>query len=93
MLVAKVFYTKMAGSTIILNSGTYCTPYKVTNLTKRHFCSYCVYFLGQYGIPRPWYFPFQKSYWCDVASNTVEVDAVGNQQRPSETARRTNWVC
>lgn len=20
-------------------------------------------FLGQYGIPRPWYFPFTKSYW------------------------------
>lgn len=20
--------------------------------------------LGQYGIPRPWYFPFTKSYWC-----------------------------
>lgn len=19
--------------------------------------------LGQYGIPRPWYFPFTKSYW------------------------------
>uniref|UniRef100_A0A674DFE8 P-type phospholipid transporter n=1 Tax=Salmo trutta TaxID=8032 RepID=A0A674DFE8_SALTR len=21
-------------------------------------------FPGQYGIPRPWYFPFTKSYWC-----------------------------
>ncbi|KAL8202962.1 UNVERIFIED_CONTAM: ATP-binding cassette sub- A member 1 [Gekko kuhli] len=21
-------------------------------------------FPGQYGIPRPWYFPFLKSYWC-----------------------------
>ncbi|XP_066471023.1 phospholipid-transporting ATPase ABCA1 [Tiliqua scincoides] len=21
-------------------------------------------FPGQYGIPRPWYFPFMKSYWC-----------------------------
>uniref|UniRef100_A0A8C7RUZ8 P-type phospholipid transporter n=1 Tax=Oncorhynchus mykiss TaxID=8022 RepID=A0A8C7RUZ8_ONCMY len=21
-------------------------------------------FPGQYGIPRPWYFPFAKSYWC-----------------------------
>lgn len=19
---------------------------------------------GQYGIPRPWYFPLTKSYWC-----------------------------
>ena len=22
--------------------------------------------LGQYGVPRPWYFPFQKSYWAGV---------------------------
>lgn len=22
-----------------------------------------LFFLGQYGIPRPWYFPFTKSYW------------------------------
>lgn len=21
-------------------------------------------FPGQYGVPRPWYFPFTKSYWC-----------------------------
>nr|XP_033770847.1 phospholipid-transporting ATPase ABCA1-like [Geotrypetes seraphini] len=36
----------------------------------------CLYFLltwyienvfpGQYGIPRPWYFPFSRSYWCRV---------------------------
>ncbi|XP_062517639.1 phospholipid-transporting ATPase ABCA1-like, partial [Corticium candelabrum] len=23
-------------------------------------------FPGQYGVPRPWYFPFQKSYWAGV---------------------------
>lgn len=23
-----------------------------------------IYNLGQYGIPRPYYFPFTKSYWC-----------------------------
>ena len=21
-------------------------------------------YLGQYGIPKPWYFMFQPSYWC-----------------------------
>ncbi|XP_057710932.1 phospholipid-transporting ATPase ABCA1-like isoform X1 [Corythoichthys intestinalis] len=25
-------------------------------------------FPGQYGIPRPWYFPFTASYWCGSAS-------------------------
>ncbi|XP_004066316.1 ATP-binding cassette sub-family A member 1 isoform X1 [Oryzias latipes] len=26
-------------------------------------------FPGQYGIPRPWYFPFTKSYWCGEKEN------------------------
>ncbi|XP_061489186.1 phospholipid-transporting ATPase ABCA1 isoform X2 [Rhineura floridana] len=30
---------------------------------------------GQYGIPRPWYFPFMKSYWCGEES--------GERQLPS----------
>uniref|UniRef100_A0AAQ4PPC1 P-type phospholipid transporter n=1 Tax=Gasterosteus aculeatus aculeatus TaxID=481459 RepID=A0AAQ4PPC1_GASAC len=30
-------------------------------------------FPGQYGIPRPWYFPFTASYWCGTAS-TVAID-------------------
>lgn len=25
---------------------------------------------GQYGIPRPWYFPFTKTYWCGEEENT-----------------------
>lgn len=24
---------------------------------------------GQYGIPRPWYFPFTKTYWCGEKEN------------------------
>nr|XP_046235853.1 phospholipid-transporting ATPase ABCA1-like isoform X1 [Scatophagus argus] len=27
-------------------------------------------FPGQYGIPKPWYFPFTSSYWCGTASAT-----------------------
>ncbi|XP_060886982.1 phospholipid-transporting ATPase ABCA1-like [Labrus mixtus] len=27
-------------------------------------------FPGQYGIPKPWYFPFTSSYWCGTASVT-----------------------
>ncbi|XP_078575167.1 phospholipid-transporting ATPase ABCA1-like isoform X1 [Branchiostoma floridae x Branchiostoma japonicum] len=26
-------------------------------------------FPGQYGVPRPWYFPIMKSYWCSSDSN------------------------
>ncbi|KAL9951119.1 hypothetical protein ACROYT_G043723 [Oculina patagonica] len=44
---------------------------------------------GQYGIPRPWYFPFQKSYWFEVANKKVlEVDASGNERRSSQSAGR-----
>lgn len=36
---------------------------------------------GQYGIPRPWYFPFQKSYWCETTSkNVVESHVPGDQE-------------
>ncbi|XP_070598469.1 phospholipid-transporting ATPase ABCA1 isoform X2 [Erythrolamprus reginae] len=35
-------------------------------------------FPGQYGIPRPWYFPFMKSYWCGEES--------GEQWLPSHAA-------
>lgn len=24
---------------------------------------------GQYGIPRPWYFPFTRTYWCGEKEN------------------------
>uniref|UniRef100_A0AAQ6A9B3 ABC transporter domain-containing protein n=1 Tax=Amphiprion ocellaris TaxID=80972 RepID=A0AAQ6A9B3_AMPOC len=29
-------------------------------------------FPGQYGIPKPWYFPFTKSYWCGTIPVTDE---------------------
>uniref|UniRef100_A0A3B4Y390 P-type phospholipid transporter n=1 Tax=Seriola lalandi dorsalis TaxID=1841481 RepID=A0A3B4Y390_SERLL len=38
-------------------------------------------FPGQYGIPRPWYFPFTKSYWFgekDGKSNKVPLTRRGN---------------
>uniref|UniRef100_A0A3Q2Q6M2 ATP-binding cassette sub-family A member 1-like n=1 Tax=Fundulus heteroclitus TaxID=8078 RepID=A0A3Q2Q6M2_FUNHE len=27
-------------------------------------------FPGQYGIPKPWYFPFTSSYWCGMTATT-----------------------
>lgn len=35
---------------------------------------------GQYGIPRPWYFPFTKSYWFgeDGKSSKVPLNRKGN---------------
>ncbi|XP_029283093.1 phospholipid-transporting ATPase ABCA1b isoform X2 [Cottoperca gobio] len=40
-------------------------------------------FPGQYGIPRLWYFPFTKSYWCgekDGKSNKVPLSGKGNAE-------------
>ncbi|XP_075891700.1 phospholipid-transporting ATPase ABCA1 [Nelusetta ayraudi] len=31
-------------------------------------------FPGQYGIPRPWYFPFTASYWCGTTAATGQDD-------------------
>ncbi|XP_069482200.1 phospholipid-transporting ATPase ABCA1-like isoform X2 [Ambystoma mexicanum] len=37
-------------------------------------------FPGQYGIPRPWYYPFTASYWCGTnARRKNEVDAVASE--------------
>ncbi|XP_042560484.1 phospholipid-transporting ATPase ABCA1a isoform X2 [Clupea harengus] len=52
-------------------------------------------FPGQYGIPRPWYFPFTKTYWCgeecggastssDKKSNA---EAVCIEEEPTHLAR------
>lgn len=41
----------------------------------------CIVAEGQYGVPRPWYFPLQKSYWFEVTNKrTVEVNSSGNEQ-------------
>uniref|UniRef100_A0A3B4Z3Q7 P-type phospholipid transporter n=1 Tax=Stegastes partitus TaxID=144197 RepID=A0A3B4Z3Q7_9TELE len=42
-------------------------------------------FPGQYGIPRPWYFPFTGSYWCGratVSDENIDLlkDAAGNSE-------------
>ena len=33
------------------------------------FADTCALLSGQYGIPRPWYFPCTKSYWFGEESN------------------------
>uniref|UniRef100_A0A673I3E0 P-type phospholipid transporter n=1 Tax=Sinocyclocheilus rhinocerous TaxID=307959 RepID=A0A673I3E0_9TELE len=38
-------------------------------------------FPGQYGIPRPWYFPFTKSYWC--GEKCGESEAVCIEEEPA----------
>ena len=30
-------------------------------------------FPGEYGVPKPWYFPFQKSYWISDAASDAKV--------------------
>ncbi|XP_060619641.2 phospholipid-transporting ATPase ABCA1 [Anolis sagrei] len=33
-------------------------------------------FPGQFGIPRPWYFPFMKSYWCGEKSDEGQIPSL-----------------
>uniref|UniRef100_A0A8C7QFI5 P-type phospholipid transporter n=1 Tax=Oncorhynchus mykiss TaxID=8022 RepID=A0A8C7QFI5_ONCMY len=42
-------------------------------------------FPGQYGIPRPWYFPFTKSYWCgEKQGKNIQERKEGNaEEEPS----------
>ena len=44
-------------------------------------------FPGSYGIPKPFYFPFTKSYWCGVSSDKVV--QVGAEQVHSIST--TDW--
>lgn len=37
---------------------------------------------GKYGVPLPWYFPFQRSYWC--GASTTEDDSRGFGSESSE---------
>ncbi|GFG32765.1 hypothetical protein Cfor_06296 [Coptotermes formosanus] len=36
-------------------------------------------FPGEYGVPKPWYFPFQPSYWCENSCHKPHYDTVENQ--------------
>ena len=36
------------------------------------FCVYDANCAGMYGLPKPWYFPFTKSYWCGGSMRSVE---------------------
>ncbi|XP_043218216.1 ATP-binding cassette sub-family A member 7-like [Amphibalanus amphitrite] len=48
-------------------------------------------FPGQFGIPRPWFFPFMRSYWCGVEPHTIPdkesvplTDSTGNDKFEAE---------
>ncbi|XP_045158186.2 phospholipid-transporting ATPase ABCA1-like isoform X2 [Mercenaria mercenaria] len=50
-------------------------------------------FPGQYGIPKPFYFPFTKSYWCgsggqldgnDLRSTSMELNGQGTEKMEAE---------
>ncbi|XP_037086261.1 ATP-binding cassette sub-family A member 7-like [Pollicipes pollicipes] len=48
-------------------------------------------FPGQFGIPRPWYFPFTRAYWCGVEPHPMGdkesvplTDGVGNDRFEAE---------
>ncbi|XP_041362406.1 phospholipid-transporting ATPase ABCA3-like [Gigantopelta aegis] len=40
-------------------------------------------FPGEYGVPKPWYFPFKISYWCGTKSGDVYLDDQSVGQDPN----------
>uniref|UniRef100_A0A8D2LM79 P-type phospholipid transporter n=1 Tax=Varanus komodoensis TaxID=61221 RepID=A0A8D2LM79_VARKO len=45
-------------------------------------------FPGQFGIPKPWYFPFMKSYWCGEESGDRQLPSV-----PAESSKSKWLIC
>ncbi|XP_060560202.1 phospholipid-transporting ATPase ABCA1-like [Ruditapes philippinarum] len=43
-------------------------------------------FPGQYGIPKPFYFPFTKSYWCGSSDNFDRADRSANMELNGQDA-------
>ncbi|XP_031559324.1 ATP-binding cassette sub-family A member 3-like isoform X2 [Actinia tenebrosa] len=39
---------------------------------------------GKYGIPKPFYFPLQKSYWCGYAHDIMKANAMDKERDPVE---------
>lgn len=51
------------------------------------------FFSGEYGIPRVWYFPLTKTYWCGVDVKTIRESTqtttmTGSSQSKRETQRQ-----
>jgi hypothetical protein len=37
-------------------------------------------FPGEYGVARPWYFPFTKAYWTGEPAEQLQYDGKGSKQ-------------
>jgi len=45
---------------------------------------------GNFGVPRPWYFPFTRTFWCGERTNYAAVeDSMENQQQQQQKNSRT----
>lgn len=42
-----------------------------------------MYFIGQFGIPKPWYFPFTMSYWTGRDTRKIFVSPTDDMQNES----------
>ena len=55
-----------------MNQNVSCQGYLLHFNLSLLICRYVeAVFPGSYGIPKPFYFPFTKSYWCGVSSDKV----------------------
>lgn len=49
---------------------------------------------GQYGIPRPWYFPFTRTYWCGEKENQSLSSSLSKKGNAEGTELQTSpTVC
>ena len=39
-----------------------------------------IYLLAQYGIRKPWYFPFTRSFWTGGDNRKIGISAIGNNE-------------
>ena len=60
-----------------------------SNWATRSSCALSFVFLGDYGVPKPWYFPFLKSYWYSRTSKRLNSprSAGPNQSENSQPYR------
>ncbi|KAG7255900.1 hypothetical protein CRUP_020940 [Coryphaenoides rupestris] len=52
-------------------------------------CYIEIVFPGQYGIPKPWYFPFTRSYWCGT---TAAAAAVVDPNSPGDPGVKDGYL-
>lgn len=49
-------------------------------------------FPGEYGIPKKWYFPFSRKYWCNIQETDEEVIPLVNNDFGDDNEREIHYI-